>query len=239
MMSFTPKATLSVWAGNHTPSALRGNADGMSLGPVIADITQDIYDYFKKNGLYKENEWFNRPDGIQDLNVDGERDLYPSWYNKSQKTTSTQKIVFDRVSKKRAGACTPDGAKETLDVTKTTDTLTNKTTIAAPDGYNAEAVDDFHKCTDNKPFISEITLTPRNSSNGKKYVVVSVIAMKGTNPITGASMTINGKNYDAQLSGGSWDVTLEIGDTSSYNVSATITDAGFYTTNLSRTLNTN
>ncbi len=239
MMSFTPKATLSVWAGNHTPSALRNNADGMSLGPVIADITQDIYDYFKKNGMYKENEWFNRPKGIQDLTIDGVHDLYPSWYNKAQKTTSTQKMVFDRVSKKRAGECTPEGAKETIEVTKITDTLINKSTISAPDGYDADSIDDFHKCDDNKPFISEITLTPRSSSDGKNYVVISVIAMRGTNPITGASMTINGKNYDARLSGGSWDVTLEKGDTNSYNVNATVSDAGFYTTSLSRTLNSN
>lgn len=235
MMSYTPKATLSVWAGNHNPSALRGNADGMSLGPVIADITQDIYAQFKQSGEYKDNDWFSRPNGVQDLTVDGARDLYPSWYNKDQKTSSKQQVAFDRVSKRRATQCTPDGARENLDVIKTTDTLSGKTTLTAPDGYNIEQYDNFHNCSDIKPFISDVTIVARKSSDNKNYVTISVIAKPGTNPLSGASLTINGQQYDARINGASWDVTLE-SNSGSYNVKATVTDRGFYTAELTKTL---
>lgn len=235
MMSYTPKAVFSIWAGNHTPAALNGAADGMSLGPVTADITKAVYAIFKQDGTYHDNDWFQRPNGIQELKINNAKDLYPSWYNKNQKTTKTKKVTFDKVTKKLASKCTPDGAKESLDVTITTDSLTKKTNETPPEGYNNKEYDDYHKCSDSVPFISEITMTQRESG-GDKYVTLSVIAKQGTYAIKDVTMSINGKNYQAKLNGGSWDVTLKRDDTSSYAVKATVTDEAYYMATYDRSL---
>ena len=233
MMSYTPKAVFSIWAGNHTPAALNGAADGMSLGPVTADITKAVYAIFKQDGTYKDNEWFQKPDGVQQLSVNGSKDLYPSWYNKAQKTTKTKKMTFDKVTKKRATECTPDGAKEELDVTQSTDSLTKKTTMTPPEGYNIEDYDDYHKCSDSAPFVSEVTIS--KPSGNDDYITLSVIAKQGTHPITDVVMNVNGKNYSAKLNGGSWDITLK-NNADTYSVKATVTDEGFYTTTYNKTL---
>ena len=133
MMSYTPKATLSVWCGNHVPQALRGG-DGMNLGPIVRDITTEVYkNIFEPDGTWHSGDWFERPEGIQTLTVNGNRDIFPSWYNKKNKTTSTVKIEFDKVTKKRATECTPAGAKETLDVLQTTDPISGDKTLTSPD----------------------------------------------------------------------------------------------------------
>lgn len=237
MMSYTPKATLSVWAGNHTPKALKGSADGMSLGPIVRDITTQVYNnIFKPDGTWKSGDWFQKPDGIQTLSVNGTRDIYPSWYNKKKKTSDTIKMEFDRVSKRRATECTPAAAKESLDVVKTTDPVSKTETLTPPDGYNVKAYDNYHSCSDSAPFISgqPAGITATKLSDNKW--TISVLAKQGTHPITGVQITINGNTYDAKVGEtGSWDITLA--DLSgSVNVSATATDEGYYTATSSGTL---
>lgn len=236
MMSYTPKATLAVWAGNHTPKALKGG-DGASLGAIVSDITRSVYlDIFKADGTWKSGDWFTRPDGIQTLSVNGGRDIYPSWYNKKQKSSTTEKVVFDRISKKLATECTPDGAKETLDVTVTTDQVTKKTTRTPPTGYSLEAYDDYHSCSDSRPFISDITAS--EEATGNKWTI-SVLAKNGTRAITGVAIDVGGKTYDAkQGETGSWDIVLAdlSGDVS---VHATVTDEGYYATEMNKTLKFN
>lgn len=233
MMSYTPKATLSVWAGNHTPKALKGG-DGASLGVLVSDITSDVYNnVFKVDGTWKPGDWFTKPDGIQTLTVSGNHDIFPSWYNKKQKSTSIRKVVFDKVTKKRTTECTPSGAQETLDVTVSTDQVTKKTTETPPTGYSLTEYDNYHNCDDSKPFISDITASPE--ATGNKWTI-SVLAKNGTHNITGVAIDVNGKTYDAkQGDTGSWDIVLADlkGDIS---VHAVVTDEGYYTTDMSKTI---
>lgn len=227
MMSYTPKAALSVWAGNHVPQALKGGITSISLGPIVRDINTAVYKIFTDDGTYKANEWFTQPTGVQKLTLNGRTDIYPSWYNKNQKTYTTVKMTFDKVSKKVAGSCTPDGAKEELDVIKNVDPITKQTTYTPPDGYDAEHEDDFHHCDDVAPFVSVITATPLG---GGKYTV-SALVRAGTNAVTGVVFTLNGNSYNAvQSASGDWEIVVgNLND--SYDVSATATDAGYYTGN--------
>lgn len=233
MMSYTPKATLSVWCGNHVPQALKAG-DGMNLGPIVADITTEVYkNIFEPDGTWKSGDWFSQPEGIQKLNVNGSTDIYPSWYNKKNKTTKTVKIEFDKVTKKRASECTPASAKETLDVTQTTDPITKQTILTSPDGYNVHEYDDFHSCSDAPPFIADISAN-RNSND---TVTISVSASQTTHPISGVLVAVNGKTYDAVNNGGSWDITLSADElTGNVTISATATDEGYYTQDYSETI---
>lgn len=233
MMNYTPKAVLSVWAGNHVPGPLRGNTDGVSLGPVVQAITTQVYNQvFIPDGTYKKNEWFTQPSGIQKLSVGGQTDIFPSWYNKNQKSSTTTKMTFDQVSKKLSGPCTPDSAKQDLDVTVYVDPISKTKTLSAPDGYDANATDDVHHCDDVAPFVSVITATSLGSG---KYNV-SALIRPGTNAISGVVISINGNSYNAtQGSSGDWSIV--VGDLNgSFDVSAVATDTGLYTGQGSQTL---
>ena len=234
MMSYTPKATLSVWCGNHVPQALK-RGDGMNLGPIVRDITTQVYNnVFKPDGTWKTGDWFEKPDGIQTLTVNGQRDIFPSWFNKKNKTTQTIKITFDKVTKKRATECTPQGAQESLDVIETTDPISGDKTLTAPEGYDIDNYDDYHSCSDSAPFISDITATKDAGSN---RWIISVLARPGTHPISGVQLTVNGSTYNATVGEtGSWDIVLAdlSGDIS---ISTTVTDEGYYTQNMTKTLN--
>lgn len=234
MMSYTPKATLSVWCGNHVPQALK-RGDGMNLGPIVRDITTQVYNnVFKPDGTWKTGDWFEKPDGIQTLTVNGQRDIFPSWFNKKNKTTQTIKITFDKVTKKRATECTPQGAQESLDVIETTDPISGDKTLTAPEGYDIDNYDDYHSCSDSAPFISDITATKDAGSN---RWIISVLARPGTHPISGVQLTVNGSTYNATVGEtGSWDIVLAdlSGDIS---ISTTVTDEGYYTQDMTKTLN--
>lgn len=232
MMSYTPKATLSVWYGNHVPKALKNSASSR-LGPLVAAVTTQVYNnVFKPDGTWKSGDWFKKPSGLQTLTVSGKNDLFPSWYNKNQKKSTTAKKTFDKVSKKLATECTPAGAREELDVEKITDPITKEVSYTAPEGYDAENNDDFHQCSDTAPFISTISASHR--SDGRYDI--SVLVQAGTNAVTSVSISVNGNTYSAtQSSDGSWSIIInELNG--SYSVQAIATDAGYYTGSGSKTI---
>ena len=223
MMSYTPKATLAVWAGNHVPKGLK-SGDGMSLGPLVRDINTAVYKIFESDGTYKKNDWFTQPAGIQKLSVSGKNDIFPSWYNKNQKTAQTVKMTFDRISKRKATDCTPAAAREELDVIKNVDPITKQTTFTAPEGYDANADDNVHSCSDVAPFVSVITATPLG---GGRYSV-SVLVRAGTHSVSEVIISLNGNSYNAsQGADGDWSIV--VADLNgSYDVSARAIDGGYY-----------
>lgn len=226
MMSYTPKATLSVWYGNHIPKALRSGVS-LNIGPLVAAITKQTYNgIFKSEGSWKTNDWFTKPSGIQSLKINGKTDIYPSWYNKNQKKTTVEKKIFDKVSKKLATDCTPAGAREELEVIKNIDPITKVVTYTPPDGYDTEHTDDFHSCGDSVPFVSAIA---QPVALGNDRYSISAIVRSGKNSVASVSISINGNTYEAkQDTAGSWYIVVE-GLTGSYDVSVTATDSGYYT----------
>jgi len=231
MVGYTPKATLSVWWGNHIPVPLR-NEGSHEIGPMLRDIMVPAHkNIFEPEGTWKTGDWFGLPQGIQKLAINGKTDIYPSWYNKNQKINQIQKMTFDKISKKLATECTPTAAREELEVIKNTDPLTNKTTVTAPDGYNAEQNDDFHNCNDSSPFISDILTVPLG---GGKHTIL-VMFIPGTHPIDSVIISLNGESYNAVENGGSWEII--VADlTGTVNVSATVIDVGLYSATLEKTL---
>jgi membrane peptidoglycan carboxypeptidase len=234
MMSYTPKATLSLWFGNHVPQTLR-YGDGMSLGPYVSSIMRQAHlNVFQPDGTWKAGDWFARPNGIQQLNLNGRTDIYPSWFNRNKIATTTVKMTFDKVSKKKATDCTPEAAKETLDVIQNIDPVTRQTTYSAPDGYDAKADDDVHRCDDTKPFVSVITATP---SNDGRYYTISAMVRQGTHPLQSVVFSVGGKTYDGSLGGsGSYDIVLS-SLSGSQEITVEATDSALYTGSGSQTIN--
>lgn len=220
MMSYNPVLTMGVWLGNPDTTILKNGTS--SLGsPIVASTMKAAADVYTSEGRYTANQWYTQPAGIQ--RIGGE--VYPSWWSKNQGQTNT-KLTFDKVSKKKATSCTPDGAKVELDVLKTTDPVTKQDSYAnVPDGYIATADDDRHQCSDTQPVISGI------SFNGN---TVNFTVTKGTFDLdpAGITVTIDGNAATVTSQGGNnYRASLPSGNGS--KVVITVTDTGYYTTTAS------
>lgn len=234
-MSYTPKASLSMWWGNHIPAAVN-YGDGMSLGSYVQRIMSKTHlDVFAADGEYTANEWFTQPEGIQKLNVSGSEDIFPSWYIKDNVSVTQEPTVFDKLSKKLATECTPEGARETLNVTKTINHSRGTTSYQAPNGYDREHYDDIHSCDSSaKPAVVSATATS-NSTNSVIRAGIS-LGNNSHNEISSVTFRINGTTYQGSAeSATSWTATVPNPSASGVvNVEITVTDNAFYT--VSRTI---
>lgn len=221
MMSYNPSLTMGVWFGNPDPIPLK-NGNSSLPGKVINDVMSYANEVvYAKEGKWKPGEWYTKPKGIQKIG----NDLYPSWYNKNAAQT-TNKLTFDKVSKKLATKCTPDAAKTQLDVLKTTDPTSKKTVYLAPSGYDASKDDDVHKCGDSKPSVSSIDISP---TSGNTYEITVTVA-PGKGHLTGLTISVNGKTINSQKVSAAGSVNASYTDdgSGSFTVSATVKDDLYY-----------
>lgn len=177
MMSYSPALTMGVWLGNPDTTILKKGTS--SLGsPIIASVMEYAHkEVYAKEDKWKSGDWYTMPKGIQKVG----KEVYPSWWNKTQ-GSSNFKLTFDKVSRKKATNCTPDAAKITADVLKTTDPVTKKDSFGnVPDGYNAKEEDDKHRCSDIKPSITGISVI----GNHATFTVTP-----GTFPLSASNITV-------------------------------------------------
>lgn len=213
MMSYSPVLSMGVWLGNSDTKTLK-NGNSTLPGPIISTVMGYAHELYKKEGKYKTDQWYKQPAGIQVIN--GE--LFPAWYNKNQSRQQTE-LTFDRISKKKATECTPDGARVKVGVTKTTDPVTKKTIYLAPNGYDANSDDDRHKCSDKKPGISL-----KASDNA-----ITVTINKGTHSLDKFNVQVDGKTIKNQSVSSSGTYAITYAFDSKSTISATVTDDYYYT----------
>lgn len=217
-IAYTPSLAMSVWLGNTDNRPLtvgRGNSRiPMYMIDQVMAGTTDLYSQQKKLA----DAYWKRPSGIQVINGD----LYPSYFNKSSIPASTP-MVFDKISKMKATDCTPELAKETINVLKSTDPVTKQDIITAPDGYDPNSNDNSHLCSDVKPTVS-VTIAG-NSKNA------TVTYGAGTFAPTIVELRIDGQVSASKsiTTSGTWDVPLSA-DPGAHTVTAVITDSGYYQT---------
>ena len=213
MNSVSPKVTMSIWVGNHDTRPM-SNALSSIVGPTVNKIMGPIHtEIFQKEGTWKPGDWFTQPAGIQ--NIKGE--FFPSWYNQKQASSSSQ-LAFDKVSKKKATSCTPEGAKVNISVTTVMDPVTKKNNVLADGGYDASADDDVHVCGDVVPLV-----TATGQATNKIHVEVT----QGKNPIQSVTISVVGGPTTSGAAPGPYDLTVAAPGT--YTVNVTATDSVFYT----------
>lgn len=223
MMTYSPVVTMGVWLGNPDTTPLTSRATSIVPSPIIDTVMRYVHqDIYGAEGRWKPNDWLTQPAGVQRIGSE----LFPSWYDKNQNKANA-KLTFDKVSKKKATSCTPDGAKIEIDVNKSTDPV-NKTDIyTAPDGYDATKDDDVHKCDDVKPSVGTINITKDSGSTYK--INVSVVA--GTNPLQQIEVRV-GNTAIATLpasASGTYSTSYTFTSSDSQSVTAIVTDSVFYT----------
>ena len=218
--SYSPKASFTMWWGNHIPATLRWG-DGMSLGSVTANIVGRAHrDVFAVDGTWKEGDWFTRPAGIRTLNVDGRADIYPSWYISDNIQVTTEQLVFDRLpstvsgvtARRLATECTPEGAREVIEVTKTVNVTRNETTWQLPDGFLREDSPN-HRCSDTPPSVNLYINASGPDTNGDFEVRADVLPGSnslGRNSIRSVIFQISGVSHTAAPNGvpNTWSITI-------------------------------
>ena len=228
MNSVSPKVTLSVYVGNHEFNKPMGDALSSRIGPTVTKIMEPLHkNVFAADGTWKSGDWFAQPAGLQRLTVNGRTDLFPSWFNKNQ-VNATEKMAFDKVSKKKATECTPESAKETLDVQKFTDPLTKKISYIAPAGYDANSSDDIHKCDDIPPIVTNI-----DYSSNKITAKVS----KGTHTLQTIQFVVNGEVVGSMAASESGDYVYTYDGKKKAEITVNATDTALYTGTASRSFN--
>ncbi len=226
VFNYSPALVMGIWLGNSDTSTITSSNSAYTM-PVIRNVMAYAHtEVYAKDGKWHPGQWYNRPNGIQQIGSE----LYPSWWNKKQSQT-TQKMAFDRVSKKKATNCTPEAAREEVEVTKEIDPITKKEVITAPSGYDANADDDVHKCDDTKPQINSISV----SASGKKYTI-DVNVSSGTWELAAIDITVDGRNIKSSAisSSGSQSATIEFTSAGTHTVSVTVRDSAYYTTTSSK-----
>ena len=208
------------------------------LGPTNGRIMYRAHtEVFQQDGSWKPNDWFAVPAGLKRMTVNGITDWFPSWYNK-EKSTAGEKIVFDRISKKRATACTPEAAKIEVDVQAMTDPVTKQKTYLVTDGYDPNLTDDLHKCSDSAPFVNDVTI--KKTGGGTYEIRVSVT--QSTHQLQAIDITAGGNAIGTITVSSSGTYSLSYTPTSPGNITITATAvdiALLRSTPVSATLNNN
>ncbi len=221
LASYSPALAMTTWLGNSDNTVIASQNSGLS-GPLVNEVMRYAHlDIYANEGKWKSGDWFAQPQGIQRIGSE----VYPSWYNKAKSQTS-EKIVFDRVSKKKATNCTPDGARIEVAVSSTIDPVTKKKVYSSTEGYDPNAEDNAHACSDAKPTVS-ISV----SNNGRK---ITLNYSAGKFPLSEINLNIKGSQRSIPISSNSGTVTVDSNissSTDSFDVSATVTDQGYYTGN--------
>jgi len=213
MMSYSPALTMGVWLGNPDTTILKKGTSSIG-SPIIAKVMEYAHkEVYAKDGRWKSGDWFTAPAGIQKVG----NEVYPAWWNKTQ-GQSNAKIVFDKLSKKKATDCTPAGARIEVSVIKYTDPVTKKDTYFNTDGYDTTGDDTVHACSDIAP-----TISIGNTNGGTIKVNVTPgtfgatgISVTGTASTGALTFTSKGSYYEATYTG------------PATGISVTVTDSGYY-----------
>lgn len=220
MMSYSPVVATGVWSGNHDGRPMR-LSDNSVVRRVVNDYMEKVHkNVYAPQGKWKPGQDFVQPEGIVRMTVNGRTDIWPSWFKKDQGTT-VAKLVFDKVSKKRATNCTPDAARIEIEVRKSVDPVTKKEVFIAPDGYDAAGEDDQHKCDDTKPSITSISATKNT---------ITVTVSQGTFALQTLEVKVDGQTVSsAPVSGsGNYAIPYDFTANKKATITVTLTDAGLY-----------
>jgi membrane peptidoglycan carboxypeptidase len=225
MMGYTPKLAVGIWVGRSDGTVMNSTTH-LQTGPMFGEFMSRAHLEImtKPQYGYKSNDWFTKPAGIQSIRVAGRQDLFPSWFKKPKE--SNKDFVMDKVSRKLATDCTPEGAKETIQVMSSIDPNTNKETIGTPpEGWDIKNNDDVHQCG----VVSGADFSIANVGSPSRTRTISVTFTPGPNPIQTVEFIVNGQVVSSQPgAGSSYNTSYTFPDVGTYNIQVRVTDTLYY-----------
>ena len=97
---------------------------------------------YQQEGKWKPGDQPVKPAGIQELTINGRKDIWPSWYN-NKNSVVTEKVEFNKDTKLRANDCTPADKRIEIEIVRTKDPVSGTEILSLPDGYH---YDEFDVC---------------------------------------------------------------------------------------------
>ena len=154
IVDYSPVIATAIWNGNHDGSGL-SNSSNTLVRRVLHDYVGPVHtELYASEGKWKPNQSIPQPAGIQRLTVNGQTDIWPSWYNSKTSGVVTEKLKFNKFTKKLATDCTPAAQIVEIEATKTIDPITKQEVWHIPDGYNRDEKDD---CSYESPSVTLYT----------------------------------------------------------------------------------
>lgn len=238
MMGFSTKYAAGVWVGHHTSNVpMTGFMENMTQ-PIWTNFMQRAHDNIEP----KQRE---RPSGVQTLPAfvvtahvgvgsvepSPSQDLFPSWYKKPGGSSNGEKVVKDKVSKKKSTECTPPLAIE--EVTDGNAAQFSSDPYHSGGSANTNETDDVHKCDDVKPSVNVLS-----TDNGGGSYTFNVTVTGGTHPISSdefkghLTISVDGNeipNGSIEIGGGGvYQFAYTSTEKGKKNVSAYLTDSVLY-----------
>ena len=206
--SFSTAIATTVWNGKHDGSGLSNSSNNL-VRRVVNDYMERVHkEIYAKEGKWKSGDRWSKPSGIKSAKVNGQSDIWPSWYNSKTSGAKKETLVFNKVTKKLAKDCTPESLRESIEVTVMEDPVTkSKVYSGVPEGYDREG-------EDNCQYQSPTVAINRNSSNVNSltFGVVS-----GTGKLNKYTLYVDGKQHgsptDVKAGENVINVTIESGKT--------------------------
>ena len=219
-VAYTPHLSMAMWLGNPDTSELN-LAYSYIPAQVVDKVMAATAQIYQDTGRGNIADWFTRPEGIQQI----KGELYPSWFDQKQALMG-EDMTFDKVSKKKATACTPESAKIVVKVIKMIDPITEKAVYTNTEGYDASAEDDVHDCGDAKPQISGMSVNEVGNSGNYR---ITVNVSKGKFPIKDVVIQVDGQTVATIPGGGPYTTQQPLGDDGTKRITAIVTDDAYYT----------
>jgi membrane peptidoglycan carboxypeptidase len=244
MMGFSAKYAAGVWVGYHTGQReMSGTMEAMTQ-PIWQGWMQRAHDgkkvveRKKPEGVKTQAAYVVRANpGLGAVVPSAATDIFPSWYQQPNKTTSSNKTI-DIVSNKLSTNCTPERARKKVN-DRDASSFSGDTFVDGGAGSaNTAEKDDIHKCGDDKP---SITVTA-NCSGGSCTFVATVT--QGTHPINSSrfpgtvTFTLDGQSVrTASVKNSPATVQFTTTGTGSKKISVSVVDSVLYEASDSATAN--
>ncbi len=150
--SYSPALSTFVWNGNADGSGFAvGSGDPVRYA-VQTYMERAHNEIYIPEGKYVANTGPAQPAGIKRATVNGQNDIWPSWYDPSKNSGVTKEtLVFNRYNYLLASTCTPEAFKIGVEVNKVIDPITEKESYNVPEPYNKDQSD---PCTYSPPSVS-------------------------------------------------------------------------------------
>ena len=140
--SYSTAIATTVWNGNHDGRGLKNSSNNLVRRVVNNYMEQVHKQVYAKEGKWKSGDTWSKPAGIKTMTVNGQKDIWPSWYNTKTSGAKKETLVFNSVTKKLAQDCTPAGLRQSFEVTIMEDEVSkNKVYYGLPDGYDEKNKD--------------------------------------------------------------------------------------------------
>ncbi|HMS30810.1 MAG TPA: transglycosylase domain-containing protein [Candidatus Saccharibacteria bacterium] len=225
MMGYTPKLAVGIWVGRSDGTVMNSTTHTQT-GPMFGEFMSRAHLEIMTRPQYgyKSNDWFTKPAGIQNIKVSGRQDLFQSWFKKPKETNKD--FVMDKVSRRVATECTPEGARETIQVMSSIDPVTNKETVGTPpEGWDIQNPDNVHQC--GVVAASDFSIATAGEPSKTRTITTSFVG--GPNPIQTVEFIVNGQVISAQPgAGGLYSTSYAFPDVGSYSIQIRVTDSLYY-----------